>query len=116
MTRRPATPPPPAKHLFVCAYPGCGATFARLYTLRNHFMMHHKVDFGPCPICHKSVRNLRPHVARTHDLAHKKFFACYSSVGQTGAMKAKVKSYVSLITIDLDEKKANGPELAILPH
>jgi len=116
VTRRKAGPQPPTKHLFVCAYPGCGATFARLYTLRGHFMQQHKVDVGPCPICHKSVRNLRPHVARTHDLAHKKFFACYSSVGQEKEFKAKVKSYVNLIMIDLDEKRVTNKELAILPQ
>lgn len=67
-------------------------------------MQTHKVDVGPCPICHKDVRNLRPHVARMHDLAHKKFFACYSTVAQEPAFKAKTKSYVDLITISLNEK------------
>jgi len=116
MTRHQARPQPPPKRLFVCAYPGCKAAFPHLYTLRGHFMLRHKVDVGPCPICHKDVRNLRPHVARMHDLAHKKFFACYSSVGQQKGFKAKVKSYVSLITIDIDEKEANAAQLAILQY
>jgi len=116
MTRHKVSPQPPPKRLFVCAYPGCKAAFPRLYTLRSHFMLQHKVGEGPCPICHKNVRNLRPHVARMRDLAHKKFFACYSSVNQTKELKAKVKSYVDLITIVIDEKEANGIQSVIAEH
>lgn len=69
---------------YICSIERCNRNFGSLFRLQRHKKLFH-VEFQPCPICQKLIKNVHSHIQKSHK--ERKFICNYVEDGKVCSKK-----------------------------